>query len=370
MKNFSLIILLGLIVTACSSSKFSDLDDGLYADIQTTKGNMVVELYYEQTPVTVANFVSLAEGTNDYVNEQYKGKPYYDSIVFHRVIKGFMIQGGDPTGTGRGGPGYKFKDEIVDSLKHDAKGILSMANAGPGTNGSQFFITHDTTPWLNGKHTVFGKVLKGLEVIDSIANTPVSQNPATLNRPEEDILIEKVEIIRKGKDAKRFDAPEVIGGFFKEAEEEAAAMQQMKDDTAAEFDRQREEAQTTASGLKYIYLKETDGKKPADGETVLVNYAGFLSDGNLFDTSVEEVAEAYGNLNPRKRDMGGYQPFPMMVGPEAQMIPGFKEALSLLKTGEKIRVFIPPHLGYGEAGAPPVIPPNSELIFDLEIVEQ
>lgn len=370
MKNFSLIILLGLIISACSSSKFSDLEDGIYADIKTTKGEMVVALYYQQTPLTVANFVSLAEGTNEYVADQLKGKPYYDSIVFHRVIEGFMIQGGDPTGTGRGGPGYKFKDEIVDSLKHDAKGILSMANAGPGTNGSQFFITHDTTPWLNGKHTVFGKVVKGLEVVDSIATTEVSKDATTPNRPVEDVLIEKVDIVRKGKMAKKFDANAIMADYFLEAEEKAAAMQKLKDDTAAEFAQQKATAETTPSGLQYIYLKQTEGAKPENGATVLVNYAGFFNDGNLFDTSIEEVALQYGKLNPGKRDMGGYQPFPMTIGPEARMIPGFKEGLGMLKMGEKIRIFIPPHLGYGKAGSPPVIPPNAELIFDLEIIEE
>ena len=370
MKKTSLLLVLGLILTACSSSKFSDLEDGLYADIQTSKGEMIVELYYKETPLTVANFVSLAEGTNPYVQEDYKGKPYYDGIIFHRVIKGFMIQGGDPTGTGSGGPGYKFEDEIVDSLLHDSKGILSMANAGPGTNGSQFFITHDSTPWLNGKHTVFGKVIKGLEVIDSIATTTISTDPVKRDRPAEDIAIEKIEIVRKGKDAKQFDAPAVMTAYFREAEERAAAAKKMIADAAEEFARQRSEADSTASGLKYIYLKETEGEKPAMGSTVLVNYAGYFEDGNLFDSNMEEVAAKYGKVDPGRRDMGGYRPFPMQIDPEARLIPGFREALTLLKTGDKIRVFIPPHLGYGQAGMPPVIPPNSNLIFDLEIVAE
>ena len=370
MKRLSLILVLGLVLTACSSSKFSDLDDGLYADIQTTNGDMLVELYYKQTPVTAANFVSLAEGTNEFVNDALKGKPYYDSIVFHRVIKGFMIQGGDPTGTGRGGPGYKFKDEIVDSLKHDAKGILSMANAGPGTNGSQFFITHDTTPWLNGRHTVFGKVIKGLEVVDSIANTQIAQDPMTPNKPVNDIMIKKVEIVRKGKDAKKFDANAVMTAYFNEAEEAAAAFKKFIEDTAAEFATQMEQAETTPSGLKYMYLKETEGRKPANGEQVPVTYAGYLEDGTLFDTNVEDVAETFHNLNPGKRDQGGYRPYPIEIGPNSPMIPGFREALNMMKVGERLRIFVPPHLGYGEAGMRGVIPPNSILIFDLEIVEE
>ncbi|WP_224490029.1 peptidylprolyl isomerase [Robertkochia flava] len=370
MKKISLLFILGLIVTACSSSKVSDLDDGLYADIQTSKGAMLVELYYQQTPLTVANFVSLAEGTNTYVNEEFKGKPFYEGTIFHRVIKDFMIQGGDPTGTGSGGPGYKFNDEIVDSLTHDGKGVLSMANAGPGTNGSQFFITHDTTAWLNGKHTVFGKVVKGLEVIDSIATTEVSTDPSKANRPAEDIVIEKVEIYRKGKEAKNFDAPQVMTTYFKQAEERAAAARKMIEDAAAEFASQKQQADSTASGLKYIYLKETDGEKPAMGSTVMVNYAGYFEDGNLFDSNIQEVAAKYGKIDVQRRDMGGYRPFPMEIDPEARLIPGFKEGLTLLKYGEKIRIFIPSHLGYGQAGFPPVIPPNTNLVFDLEIVEE
>lgn len=366
MKRTSLILLLGLIVTACSSTKFSDLEDGIYADIQTSEGDMVVELFYDETPLTTANFISLAEGTNDYVRDEYKGKPYYDGIIFHRVIKDFMLQGGDPTGTGQGGPGYKFKDEISDSLKHDSKGILSMANAGPGTNGSQFFITQDSTPWLNGKHTVFGKVVKGIEVIDSIAARPTSAQ----DRPLKDIVIEKVEIIRKGKEARGFDASGVMTAYFKEAEERAAAAKKYIEDIAAEFKAQKATADSTASGLKYIYLKETDGEKPAVGSTVLVNYAGYFDDGNLFDTSIFEVAEKHGKVNPGKRDMGGYQPIPMPIDPQARLIPGFREALTMIKEGEMIRVFIPPHLGYGEAGMPPVIPPSANLVFDLEIVPE
>lgn len=181
--------LLLLSAVQLQAQKKPKLEKGMYAEMTTSKGVILLQLEFEKTPLTVANFVGLAEGKLE--NSARKGKPYYDSLKFHRVIKDFMIQGGDPEGTGRGGPGYKFKDEIVEGLKHDKAGILSMANAGPKTNGSQFFITHKATPWLDGKHTVFGRVISGQEVVDSIA-----QNDYIL----------KVKIIRKGKAAKKFNA--------------------------------------------------------------------------------------------------------------------------------------------------------------------
>ncbi len=198
---------LGLLFLMVTTSIFAQkntkksADEGIFAEIETNKGLIVVELYYEQTPVTVANFITLTEGTNPYVtNENLKGKPYYDGLKFHRVIKDFMIQGGDPQGTGSGGPGYKFKDEITD-LKHDSAGILSMANAGPGTNGSQFFITHKNTDWLNGKHTVFGKVTSGMDVVNTI---------------QQNDIMTKVKIVRKGSKAKKFDAVKVFSSYFDE----------------------------------------------------------------------------------------------------------------------------------------------------------
>ncbi len=172
----------------------TQLSDGLYAQMDTSKGTIILQLEYEKTPITVANFVGLAEGTKPYSTdggepEDQDGRPYYDGLVFHRVIPDFMIQGGCPDGVGSGGPGYKFDDEIDDTLQHDGPGIFSMANAGPGTNGSQFFITHVATPWLDGKHTVFGRVIEGQDVVDAI---------------EQGDEIKAVKIVRQGETAGTF----------------------------------------------------------------------------------------------------------------------------------------------------------------------
>ncbi|MFD2588290.1 peptidylprolyl isomerase [Croceitalea marina] len=357
------VFLVALAFNACKSSKYADLTDGIYADIQTTQGDIVVKLYHNATPVTVANFVSLAEGNSPFVTDSLKGKKYYDGLIFHRVMKDFMIQGGDPLGTGRGNPGYKFKDEFVDSLKHSQKGLLSMANGGPKTNGSQFFITHKPTPWLDGKHTVFGEVVKGIEVVDSIANVKV----LAANKPEVDVVMNKVEIIRNGKEAKKFDAVQVMTDYFKEDEAAVAAFEKMKSDLAAEFKAEEAKAELTDSGLMILPKEIGDGQKPKIGQKVLVSYAGYLmKDGTLFDTSDMELAEKFGILNPGRRDQGMYGPTPMDYSPEARLAAGFREGLLTMKVGDKIRLFIPPHLGYGDRDYGP-IPGGSTLVFDLEI---
>ncbi len=196
--SLMLIVLMTLTATA-QKNQYKDMEDGLYAEMKTNKGTILLKLEFEATPLTVANFIGLAEGVikND---AKPLGTPFYDGLVFHRVIPNFMIQGGDPLGSGMGGPGYKFKDEIVDTLKHSGPGILSMANAGKGTNGSQFFITHVATDWLNGKHTVFGHVVTGQDVVNAIAIGD---------------KIETVTIIRVGKDAKKFDAAKTFAELKK-----------------------------------------------------------------------------------------------------------------------------------------------------------
>ena len=360
--------IMSLILGGCKSSSYPNLKDGLYADIQTNKGNMLVELYYKQTPVTVANFVSLAEGKNTYVVDSLKNKPYYDGTIFHRVIKEFMIQGGDPTGTGMGNPGYKFGDEIVDTLRFTKKGQLAMANAGPATNGSQFFITQVPTDWLNGNHTIFGQVVQGEAIIDTIANVETNAT----NKPISDVIIKKIEIIRQGKEAKNFNATKVFEQYMKEQDELARKREQeqkvLKDRFLAEIKDQLPQATQLPSGVKVFVIKKGEGQKPTHEQNVLVNYAGFLAtDGSLFDSNEKAIAEEYRVYDQRRDAMKGYQPFPIPFNQSAQLIPGFREALLTMSVGDRVRAFIPSALAYGEMGAGDIIPPNSDLVFDIEI---
>ena len=354
---------------SCNSQKkaYKDLGDGLFADIETTKGHIVVKLNYKEVPTTVANFVTLAEGKNNFVKVEYKGKPFYNGTIFHRVIDGFMIQGGDPTGTGMGDPGYCFEDEFVPSLRHNKKGILSMANSGPNTNGSQFFITQVPTPHLDGRHTVFGETVKGEEVIDAIAKAPRNGQ----DRPNEDIKIKNITIIANGKDAQKFDAVKVFDNYFKSvAEREKEKEERVKRASAKfleEIKVQEPQAKVLPSGVKIFTINNGEGKQPRQTEFAMVNYAGYLRNGALFDSNIKEVEESYGKYQAMREQQNGYQPIPFPYTPSAQLIPGFKEALLTMKVGDKIRVFIPATLGYGEAGAGDVIPPNSDLIFDIEI---
>ena len=369
--NFITLLSAMFVFFSCNSQKkaYKDLGDGLFADIETTQGNIIVKLNYKETPVTVANFVTLAEGKNTFVKAEYKGKPFYNGTIFHRVIKDFMIQGGDPTGTGMGEPGYRFEDEIVPTLKHDKKGILSMANAGPATNGSQFFITQVPTPHLDGRHTVFGETVKGLEVIDAIANTKTVMN----DKPEKDIKINKITIIANGKDAKNFNAVKVFEDYFKEINKREREREAKTKAAAAKFLEevkvQEPQAKALPSGVKIFKLVDGKGKQPNHTHQVMVNYAGYLRNGTLFDSNVKEIEEAYGKYNSLREQQGGYQAFPMPYNTSAQLIPGFRDALLTMKVGDKIRVFIPAALGYGERGAGDVIPPNSDLIFDIEITD-
>ncbi len=308
------------------------MNDGLYAKLQTIRGEITIKLEHEKTPGTVGNFVGLAEGKLE--NEaKPQGKPYYDGLVFHRVIPNFMIQGGDPKGTGVGGPGYQFEDEIHPELKHDRPGILSMANAGPGTNGSQFFITHVETAWLDGKHTVFGHVVEGQDVVNSI---------------KQGDKIEKVEILRKGESAEKFNAVETFRQFNGAKAEREAAAKKQQEELLGELSQGFEQ---TGSGLRYKMISEGSGKKAEKGKTVAVHYKGMLPDGTVFDSSYK-----------RKEPIE----FPLGKG---HVIEGWDEGIQLLKEGDKARFVIPSNLGYGSRGAGGVIPPNATLVFDVELVK-
>ncbi len=343
--------------------KHSKLPDGLYAEIETSKGAILVSLEYKKTPITVANFVTLAEGTNTFVSQDYKTKKLYDGLKFHRVIPNFMIQGGDPLGNGSGDAGYKFKDEITD-LKFNKGGILAMANSGPGTNGSQFFITHLETPWLNGKHTIFGHVVeKGMEVVNAVA---------------QDDAINSIKIIRKGEDAKKFDALKVFSDYFsKDAENqkkqnalESSIKLKATTDKLAFIANQKVHATKTATGLAYTIFEKGTGKKPVVGTTVYIQYSGYLEDGTLFDSNNTAVAKAFGKYDSQRDAQGGYANIPFQVGAKEGMIPGFIQGLEKLNLGDKAILFIPSNLAYGENGAGNVIPPNANIIFEVQMFEK
>ncbi|MDG2372470.1 MAG: peptidylprolyl isomerase [Flavobacteriaceae bacterium] len=349
-------ILISLLIFFNSCDQHPNLDPGIYADIETSKGNIMLFLEYEKTPLTVSNFIALAEGNHpsEDLLEEFKGIKYYDGIVFHRVIENFMIQGGDPTATGQGGPGFKFGDEITDLL-HSGAGILSMANAGPGTNGSQFFITHKATPWLDGKHTVFGNVIAGQEVVDSII-----QNDT----------IQKLTIIRKGSKAKSFDAPSVFKNFLTKMKNDEELVEikkaEQRDKNFEKFTLQKSQSSATSSGLEVTITLKGKGPKVSTTNTALTHYAVYLSDGTIVETSMIDLAKENGIYDFRKEQSGGYDPVPFKVGQDAQLISGFKEGIKLLNVGDKATLFLPYNIAYGETGNR-VIPPSSNIIFEVEI---
>lgn len=357
-----------LITLSSCKSQYPDLEDGIYAEFITTKGVMVAKLAYDKTPVTVANFVSLAEGTNTMVDSLYQGKKFYNNLIFHRVMDKFMIQGGDPTGNGNGSAGYIFMDEFHKDLVHDKPGILSMANSGPNTNGSQFFITEVPKPHLDNVHSVFGELVLGVDVQDSISNVKTDTN----KRPIEDVVINELNIIRKGNKAKSFDAPKVFYNHFIEAErvakKNADKVAALLKATLGKFKKQQEQAITLDSGLQYIITEKGAGKKLKTTSKVLTHYSVYFENGNLLETSKLETAEAHNMVDEDRKTASQYQPIKADISPNARMIPGFKEGLLQLSVGDKATLFIPFHLGYGAAGSRD-IPPKTNLIFEVEIVE-
>ncbi|MDG1730281.1 MAG: peptidylprolyl isomerase [Algibacter sp.] len=362
-----LLLLLVISLNACKA-QYPELEDGLYAEFITSKGVMVAKLEQEKAPITVANFVSLAEGTNTMVKEKYKKKKFYNGLIFHRVMDKFMIQGGDPLGTGQGNPGYKFKNEFHPDLKHDRPGILSMANSGPNTNGSQFFITEIPKPHLDNNYNVFGSLVIGLNIQDSISNVETDNR----NRPLKDVVIEALHIIRKGRSAKQFDAPNVFENHFavaerleKEKKTKAAATLKATQD---KFKKQKAEAITLDSGLQYYISEKGTGEDLKENSEVLTDYTVYFENGKLLETSKLEVAEQLDAVNEKRKAANRYQPIIANIGPDAQMVSGFKEGLQQLNVGDKATLFIPYHLAYGEAGRRG-IPGKSNIIFEVEILE-
>ena len=329
-----LILLAGVAAPAGAQDAYPD---GLYAEMHTSKGMIVLRLAYEEAPMTVVNFVGLAEGTKD--SNKPAGTPFYDGLTFHRVVANFMIQGGDPQGSGRGGPGYSFPDEFHPALRHDGPGVLSMANAGPNTNGSQFFITHKATPWLDGKHAVFGRVVQGQDVVDAI---------------EQGDMLETLTIVRVGDAARAFKADQaafdsMIAAIT--AAEEAQAREEYDAAMAVLEEAYPGQMQTTESGLMYIVVQAGEGPKPQAGTRIRAHYTGKFLSGRVFDSSVQRG-----------------EPFEFEVG-MGRVIKGWDEALQDMRKGEKRILVIPGHLGYGERGYPPVIPPHATLVFDVELVD-
>lgn len=339
-----LLPLLMLVFTFASCNEYSDLEDGLYAEFKTNEGDFTLQLFYDKKPVTVGNFVALAEGNHPDADEKYKGKPFYNGLTFHRIIEDFMIQGGDPEGTGQGSAGYKFGDEFDASLTHD-KGVISMANSGPDTNGSQFFITVAPTKHLDGKHSIFGKIVEGKDVLDSIGKVETTK-PG--DKPKSEVIMEKVNIIRVGKDAKDFDAPEAYKGGMEAIKKEKDAA---KDKVKKRISELESKMQETDSGLKYYIEEENpEGKQAVAEKNVRVHYAGYLTDGTKFDSSF---------------DRGEPITFPLGAG---RVIKGWDEGVQLLKTGETAHLLIPSDIAYGSSQRGP-IPADATLYFKVKLIE-
>ncbi|MFO7782254.1 MAG: peptidylprolyl isomerase [Spirochaetia bacterium] len=326
----------GVALLAGCAGEYPDLEDGLYAELETTRGTILIELAYEKAPLTVTNFVGLAEGTID--SSAPDGEPFYDGLSFHRVVEDFVVQTGDPNGDGSGGPGYRFPNEIDQSLTHDSAGVVSMANSGPDTNGSQFFITKSAAPWLDGQYSVFGEVVEGQDVVDSI---------------EQGDTLETVKIIRKGEAAGDFETDQAaFDDRLAELREERREDQRRTVDQQLSYvDKNWPDAEDAGEGMRYVIEEEGSGPSPEAGDTVAVHYTGFLLNGMPFEST-------------RERE----EPVEFTLGEES-IIEGWERTLLDMRVGEKRRAIIPPNLAYGSRGARDIIPPNSFIVLDVELVE-
>lgn len=343
MKKLLSTLLFGCVILNFGVSKpMKQLEgkEGVFAVMETSKGDIYLELFYKDTPLTVTNFVGLAEGSLDAA----KGKKFYDGLKFHRVIADFMIQGGDPQGTGAGGPGYRFGDEWCDKYSFDKPGYLAMANAGPNTNGSQFFITHVPTDWLNGKHTIFGKVVDG-------------GSQATVNAVAQGDLIKSVTIVRKGAEAEKFTATQAdfdrLNAENKKKQQEALAKKNAEKIKAVE--KAFPGFKKDSNGIYFKTTKEGSGSVCGKNKNVTVEYKGYLVDGTVFDGSAKLLK-------------GGHEPLDFQTA-AGQMIPGFDIMVQEMKKGEVRTIVIPSDLAYGDRGYPGVIPGGAYIAFDIELVK-
>ena len=334
-------------LTSCtaksSNTKETNLEalngkEGVFAVLETEKGTIILNLFYKETPITVSNFVGLAEGTLDAA----KGKPFYDGLKFHRVISDFMIQGGDPQGNGTGGPGYKFADEFVEGYVFDKPGKLAMANSGTNTNGSQFFITHVPTDWLNYKHTIFGEVLEGQDVVNKVAQGD---------------SIKSLKIVRQGKDAEAFKVTQASFDALKAegAKKADTFKEEMAKKTIAKV---IEGCEKSKSGIYYKVLKQGSGPVCGKGKKVTVEYKLYLPD-------TKQILDVTSGFHPQ-----GHEPIDFTTG-AGQMIPGFDKMVSQMKYGETRTMILPPATAYGPMGGIPQLGVGADdyICFDVTLIK-
>ena len=334
MRTRWLIVVMSVLAALPGLADASQLPDGLYAQITTDRGVIVCSLEYQKVPMTVMNFVGLAEGTLK--ANGVAGKKFYDGLTFHRVEANFVIQGGDPNGDGSGGPGYEFPNETRADLKHDAAGVLAMANAGPNTNGSQFYITLAAAAWLDGGYSVFGHVVQGMDVVKAIK---VGDK------------MKSVRILRVGTAAGKFVVTQAA--FDALVTKAKAGVEQgqkaARDAALATIAKTYKGLTTTSTGLMYKVLTKGSGASPVSSSQVVVNYKGTLLDGTVFaDTSTS----------------GGSQ----TVTIANLSIKGWVEALLTMKPKEKRLLVIPPELAFGSRGYGNLVPANAFVVFELELV--
>jgi len=370
-----------MLLTSCVQGKYKDLEAGIYAEIQTNKGNILLELYTEYVPKTVANFIALVEGTNSRLVDSLKGKNFYDNIIFHRVVPNFVIQAGGFTSEGRKSTGYLFGDEFPRNkngniiYKHDDQGVLSMANGGPLTNNSQFFITYRAIPHLDGKHSVFGKAiinsteLKKLQKTHpdtlQLKNAINATRMEVINKVSQKDTIITINIIRIGAKAQDFNAAktfdEEVIKFNKSQEEIAKEENKIEEKRYVSYllkkksfliDMEESKARRTGTGLRILKLKTTKGKKVFISKKVTANYTLHTADGKKMNSSDDIGKPIVFDLNNTQKPM----------------ISGLKEGLLSMRSGEKSRFFIPYTIGFGNQKFGP-FPAKSDLVFEVEILK-